>query len=341
MSRCPRVFVVLMAVATLGAAASPVAAQTPVKFALDWALQGNHSVWTMAQDRGHFAREGLNVTTDRGFGSGDTVTKVASGAYDMGFADINALVPFNAQNPNNKVIGVFIVFDQSLGAVIARKGGPIASPKDLEGKKLGAPEGEASRLLFPAFARANGVDASKIIWQNVTPQLRETMLAQRQVDAITGFVSTGVFNLKAAGIDPADLLVFRFNDYGVDILGSSLIVTQSFAERNPNLVRGFVRATIDGLRDALADPKTGMAQLKRRDALLNEALELERWELVKNVVVLTPNVRERGFSVIDPARLARAVRVVAEAYNVVDKITPADIYTDRFLPPVADLRVTR
>jgi NitT/TauT family transport system substrate-binding protein len=326
----------------LAASAMSASAQTSdVKFALDWAVQGNHAIWTLAADKGHFAREGLNVTIDRGFGSGDTVVKVASGAYDMGFADINAVVPFNAANPNTRIKAVFLVFDQSLSGVIAHKGGPIASPKDVEGRTLASPDAEASRLLFPAFARANGIDATKVSWQSVTPQLRESLLAQKRVDGITGFISTAIFNLKAAGVAPESLTVLRYNDHGVDIVGSAVIASDAFIQKNPRAVAAMVRATIAGLNDLLADPAAGMATLKRRDGLLNEQLEAERWTMVRDIAVLTPAVRANGFSNVAPDRLQRVIRNVAEAYNVVDKIKAEDVYTDAFLPPVEQRRAPR
>ncbi len=321
--------------------AMPAFAQAPqpVKFALDWALQGNHAVFSMAVDKGHYAREGLAVTMDRGFGSGDTVTKVASGAYDIGYADLNTVIPFNANPANaNKITGVLLVMDQSLAAVILRKGA-VANPKGLEGKKLAAPEADAGRMLFPAFARAQGIDGGKIVWQTVTPQLRETLLVQKQVDGVTGFISTSVFNIKMAGVQPSELMVYRYNEYGVDLLGSALIVSQSFAAKNPELVRKFVRASIAGIRDALADPKAGMLQLKQRDPLFSEAIELERFEMVRDLTMLTDNVKRNGLSAVTPERLAKSVATVAEAYDVAGKVNPADVYVDTFLPPAAERRL--
>ncbi len=335
-------FARLGAAALLAFAALPASAQAPVpvKFALDWALQGNHAVFSMALDKGHFTREGLAVTMDRGFGSGDTVTKVASGAYDIGYADLNTVIPFNANPANtNKITGVLLVMDQSLAAVILRKG-TVANPKGLEGKKLAAPEADAGRMLFPAFARAQGIDASKIVWQTVTPQLRETLLVQKQVDGVTGFISTSVFNIKMAGVPTSDLMVYRYNEYGVDLLGSALIVSQSFAEKNPETVRKFVRASIAGIRDALADPKAGMAQLKQRDPLFNEAIELERFEMVRDLTMLTDNVKRNGLSAVPADRLAKSVETVAQAYNLGGKVSPQDVYTDKFLPLAAGRRIT-
>ncbi|MEA2957465.1 MAG: NitT/TauT family transport system substrate-binding protein, partial [Alphaproteobacteria bacterium] len=66
--------------------ASPGYAQTPnVKLTLDFAIQGQQSPFVLAAEGGHFARAGVNVQVDRGYGSADAITKVASGAYDMAF----------------------------------------------------------------------------------------------------------------------------------------------------------------------------------------------------------------------------------------------------------------
>jgi NitT/TauT family transport system substrate-binding protein len=194
-------------------------------------------------------------------------------------------------------------------------------------------------MLFPAFARAQGIDVAKIAWQNVTPQLRETLLVQKQVDGVTGFISTSVFNIKMAGVAPSDLMVYRYNEYGVDLLGSALIVSQAWAEKNPETVRKFVRASIAGTRDALADPKAGMLQLKQRDPLFNEAIELERFEMVRDLTMLTENVKKNGLSAVTPDRLAKSVATVAEAYGVAGKVKAEDVYVDRYLPPAAERRI--
>src|SRR5262249_47040341 len=150
------------------ALALPARAETEVKFVLDWALQGNHAIWTVALEKGYFAKEGLKITMDRGFGSGDSLIKVASGAYDIGFSDANGIVKFNSDNPTKPMLNVMMVFDNLLAAVVTVKSKNIAKPADLAGKTLASPDGEASRLLFPAFARANKVDPATIKWLSVT-----------------------------------------------------------------------------------------------------------------------------------------------------------------------------
>ena len=316
--------------------AVPARAETEVKFVLDWALQGNHALWTVALEKGYFAKEGLKVTMDRGFGSGDSLIKVASGAYDIGFCDVNGIVKFNAENPSKPMVNVLMMFDNLLAAVVSLKSKNIAKPADLVGKTLASPDGEGSRLLFPAFARANKLDASSVKWISVTPQMRETLLVQGQTDAITGFTSTAIFNIKAAGIPVGDIVTMPYPEYGVPLYGNGLNVTAAYAEKNPQVIAGFVRATIAGWRDMVRDPKGSMASLKKRDPLLNDAVELERLQHVLDKALLTPAIKAKGIGTIEPERMAQAVQINAEAFQVANPPKPETIYTTKFLPPQAD-----
>lgn len=320
--------------------AGSAAAQSNVKLVLDWAIQGNHAVFSLPIEKGYFTKEGIEVKMDRGFGSGDAAAKVASGAYDIGFADINTLVPFNAQNPDKKMVAFYMVFDESLAAVMFPKALGVTSPKGLEGKTLAAPEADAGRMLFPSFAKATGVDLSKISWKTVTPQLRETMLLQKQADGITGFVSTSVLNLKSNGMAPDTLTVWRYNEFGVPLYGSALITTWAYAEKYPATLKAVAKAVNQGMKETFADPKAALATLKKFDNLMKEDLEMDRLALVRDSVMLTKAVKEKGLSEVDMVRLEKSIEVVADAYKVAPgAVKAADLYTGKFLPPLADRKV--
>ncbi|MBV8168410.1 MAG: ABC transporter substrate-binding protein [Alphaproteobacteria bacterium] len=326
----------LMALAAVVLAAGSARAETEVKFVLDWALQGNHAIWTIALEKGYFAREGLKVTMDRGFGSGDSLLKVASGAYDIGFCDVNNIVKFNAETPSKPMISVMQLFDNLLASVITLKSKNIKTPQDLVGKTLASPDGEGSRLLFPAFARANKIDAASIKWISVTPQMRETLLVQGQTDAIAGFSSTAIFNIKAAGVKPDDIVVMGYPDYGVELYGNGLNTTAAYAEKNPQVIAAFIRATIAGWRDMVRDPKAAIATLKKRDNLLNEEVEYERLQYVLDKALLTPAIKARDIGDVVPERMTKAVTTIAEAFQVANPPKPETIYTTKFLPPQSE-----
>lgn len=316
------------------------AQNTPVKFVLDWAFQGPQSIWPLAQERGCFAREGLDVTIDRGFGSGDSVAKVGSGAYDIGFADFNTVVQFDGKNPDNKVMGVFMVYDGSPTSVATLKSSGITKPQDLKGKQLADPVGDASRQLFPIFAKANGLDPASVTWLNTTPELRETMLVRHQADAIAGHMFTSLMSLRALGIKDEDLTFLLYPKWGVDLFGSALLTKAAWAEAHPKALTSFIRCTADGIKAAIADPKAAMAALKKRDALTDEAVETERLRLSVVVSILTDNVKKNGLNTVARERLERTVGQASEAFGTpTPKID--EIWSDKYLPAHEDLVIAQ
>lgn len=324
-----------------GALAAPLARpalaqRRQIRFMLDWTPLAHHAAWYLAVDRGHFAREGLNVEIQRGFGSGDVVTKIAAGAADLGFGDPGAIVKHNADNPTRAVLNVYQYFDRTLASVLTLAGRGIEKPADLKGKRLAAPVGDAGRTLFPAFARANGLAPTDVTWITVSPPLREPMLHRGEADAITAFVSGSFFILRSLGSREADIRVFRYNDHGVDIYGNGLLTTADFAARDPGVVRAFVRATIAGLRDSIADPAAGVAAIRQREPLTDATIELERFGFTMRDVVLTPAVAANGTGHVDMARAQTMVGICAEAFSVTTPPAAESFMRTDFLPPAAD-----
>jgi NitT/TauT family transport system substrate-binding protein len=191
--------------------------------------------------KGYFKDAKLDVTVDAGNGSGGTVTRVASGTYDMGFADLAALMEFHANNPDapNKPVAVMMVYNNTPAAVMALKKSGIKTPADLNGKKLGAPVFDAGRRAFPIFAKANSV--SGVQWTAMDPPLRETMLARGDVDAITGFSFTSLLNLEARGVKAEDVVVLPYPDYGVKLYGNVIIASPKLIKENPAAMKAFLR----------------------------------------------------------------------------------------------------
>ncbi|QXM25156.1 ABC transporter substrate-binding protein [Elioraea tepida] len=323
------------------AAASLPAAATDVKFSLDWAFQGPQAPFLLALERGYFRDQGLNVTMDRGFGSGDVPIKIAAGTYDVGIADINPTIRLRLENPDSTLFTPFIIYEASPLAVMTLKGQNIRRPQDLAGKILAAPETDSGRQLFPAFARAVGLDLNSVRWQTVSPQLRETMLVQGQANAITGFITSGILSLRAAGVPADDIVTFRYGDYGVDLYSTSLLMTRRWAEANPRAVTGLITAIVRGQNEARRDPAAAIAALKRRDPLINEAVERERMELGFRELTFTPHVVANGFGRIDMARLQRSIDIVREAFNIARPLAASEIYDPRFLPEAAALAVAQ
>jgi NitT/TauT family transport system substrate-binding protein len=310
--------------------------QIPVKFTLDWAYQGPQAPFLVALYKGYFAAEGLDVTIDRGYGSADAVTKIATGVYDIGFADINSMIEFNVQNPERALIAVAIVYDFAPFSIVTLRGRGIETPKDLVGRTLAAPAGDASCRLFPVFAKVVGIDPNQVNWISVEPALRERILVMGQADAISAHFFTAVLNLKAIGIPEEDIVVLLYAKHGLDLYGNAVMCSRKFAEEKPEVVRSFLRALTRAWQDTLANPEEAIAYVKQRDPLIDPKVELERLLLAINVCMLTPDVLERGFGDARPDRLERAIALVAEGFGLPLVPNIADVFTSEFLPPLSE-----
>src|SRR5260370_5326162 len=155
-----RLFGLLAAVGAAAVVASPVGAQTDVKFALDWKFEGPSAPYFVAIDKGYYKAEGLNVTVDSGPGSVAGIARVAAGTYPIGFFDINSLVKFRDQNPDKKVQAVLMMYDKPAFAIGTTAKTVIPKPTDLEGRVLGAPAADGAFAQWKAFVKENRINES-------------------------------------------------------------------------------------------------------------------------------------------------------------------------------------
>ena len=320
-------------------AAGGASAQTAVKFGLDWKFEGPAAPYFVALDKGYYKAAGLDVTIDSGQGSVQGITRVAAGAYEIGFADINSLIKFRDQNPDKPLMAVAMMYDKPPFAIVTLKKMGIARPKDLEGRILGAPAPDGAFAQWKAFVQANGIDASKVTINNVGFPVREPMLASGDVHAITGFSFSSYFNLMQRGVASDDIVVMLMSDYGLELYGNALMVNPDFAKAKPEAVKAFIAATIKGVRDTLADPAAANAALMKRNETGDAKVELARLEMSLRDNFVTPWVKANGFGGVDMARLSKSIDQIAVTYEFKSKPKAADIFTDAFLPPLADRKL--
>jgi NitT/TauT family transport system substrate-binding protein len=326
----------LAAAAALGVAHAQT---TPVKFQLDWRFEGPAALFLVPVAKGYFKDAKVDVTVDAGNGSGGTVTRVASGTYDMGFADMAALMEFHANNPDapNKPVAIMMVYNNTPASVMALKKSGIKTPADLAGKKLGAPVFDAGRRAFPIFQKANGVGT--VAWTAMDPPLRETMLVRGDVDAITGFTFTSLLNLEARGAKAEEVVVMAYPDYGVKLYGNAIIASPKILKENPAAVKAFLSAFAKGMKDVIGNPAASVETVKARDGIINSELETRRLKLAIDTVINSPDARADGFGQINPGRLSLMASQVSDAFNTKTRVNPDAVWNGGFLPAKAELNV--
>jgi NitT/TauT family transport system substrate-binding protein len=330
----------LIAAALCLAATQHAAAQVEkpnLKLTLGWLFQAPQAPYTYAAEKGYFKAEGLNVEVDRGSGSGAAIQRVISGSHEIGQADMGTIIKWNAENPDKPLTVFYSPEDGYPLAIISLKDkANVTSPKQLEGKKLGAPVFDGARQMFPAFARANQLDPAKITWITMDANLREAMLVRGEVDAISGFITSGGLGVEGLGVKKENIVVMKYDDHNLDGFGNVVFATREFTEKNPKTVAAAARAINRAFRDAVADPKAVAASLKGRDPLVNMDLENRRMVLAVKEMYITPNVKANGISNVESKKLAATIASTLEAFNVKATLKPEQVYTDKFLPPKAE-----
>ena len=328
-----------IALAAGGAFGTAMAQTTPIKFQLDWRFEGPAALFLQPAAKGYFKDAKLDVTIDAGNGSGGTVTRVASGAYDLGFADLAALMEFHANNPDapNKPVAIMMVYNNTPASVMALKKSGIKTPADLNNKKLGAPVFDAGRRAFPIFAKANNI--SGVQWTAMDPPLRETMLMRGDIDAITGFTFTSLLNLEARGAKAADVVMLPYPDYGVKLYGNVVIASPKILKENPAAVKAFLSAFTKGAKDVLANPAAAIDSVKARDGIINTELETRRLKLAIDTVINSPDARAEGFGKVNDGRLSLMASQVSDAFATKTRVDAAKVWDGSFLPPAAELNI--
>lgn len=301
-------------------------------FALDWKFEGPSAPYFLAIDKGYFAESELDVSIEAGSGSVATIPKIATGAFPVGFGDINSLIKFLDQNPGAPITAVMMIYDKPPFAIVGRKSQGVSAPKDLEGKILGAPPPDGAWAQFPAFAAANSLDVSKIAVEPVGFPTREPMLADGKVDAITGFSFSSVLNLKRLGVEADDISNILMADHGLNLYGNAILVNTEWAAENADTLTAFLGDIGQGWKAAVADPDAAIEALAARNVAIDKALEKERFEMSAAQNVMTEWVMANGMGDIDAARMEKAIAQLGETYEFKNTPDASLYFTNKYLP---------
>ncbi len=324
--------------ASIGAWSSAAHAQSArLKMVLNWRYQGPQSFFFIAQDKGYFKEAGIELAIDQGDGSGAAVGKVASGAYDVGFGDVNALIQLASQKPEQAPIAVQMLFNTPPFTIAVKKDGPIKTAKDFEGRTIGGPANDGALRLFPAFCKLAGIDINKVNITNMAPNLRENMLQRGQVDGVFGFVNTIRFSARLAKIDADKEWTFiKYSDYGMDLYSNAIIVSKKLIAERPQVVRGLLSAINRGLIDTIKDPRGSIAYVSKREPLIQAGIEYDRLIATMQDEMNHSEIASKGIGDIDEARMKKSIDILVEASKLPRTPAVSEIFNGSFLPPIAE-----
>ena len=309
----------------------------PIKLSLEFRIYGGNAPMFLAAENGIFGNLKLDVTCDGSSGSGESLTRVATGTHQFGLADASAVAEFAGRNPDAAPKIVMTVFDVFPAVIMSwKKKKPVNSLNDLKGITLGTGTADAGSKILPALLARNNIDPNSFKRSTVDVKLRETMLMKGDVDANIAFDYTALFNLVDNGVKIEDVNLLYFKDFGFNFPGNSLITSREMIEKNPELVKrmalGVARAWVAADRDR----KAAIAAVAKRDRLLRPDVEVQRISWVLDRLIKTPEVKQNGLGYIDEKRLEDGLKILADGLKFTKPIAVKDIYDGRFLPPAAD-----
>lgn len=300
-----------------------------VVFALNWFPVGDHAAYWVALEKGYYREKGLEVELQNSKGSGDSIAKVDTGRADIGLADAAVVIPAVGRGAKVKVVGV--VFDKTPLNIWVWKDGPIKSPKDLEGKTLAAPPGDAQRQLFPAFARINGIDPGKVKWVSIEPAAKYVTLAEKRADAVADYTTGLPFVEKAMGKGKAAMIPWA--DYGFDMYSMSIIASEKTMKEKPRLLRDFLEASYRGWRDVMENPRIALEVFKKRVPEIDLSI-IEPNMLMGLQLMKTERYAKNGIGWIDKAKMCQSVELINANMEIPRKVGCEEVFSTDFLPRI-------
>ena len=305
------------------------AQERDVKFTLDFIPLGRHAPWYVAVAKGYYKQEGLNVTIAPARGTADSIRALDSGVAEIGFIDIPSLVAAGADNSTIRMVAVnyqlppYSVFSINPGANITR-------PQDMVGKEFSAGNASLIPRIHQAFMKQNGLDPTTLKVVNLDPASLVAALAARRIQAIGLFAMSETAIRRA--VQDGEVKHMLLADYGLDIYSNGIGVKEEFLKNNPDVVRRFVRASLRGWKDALANPEEAAQLQVQTVKALNPAVIVEELAVVRRLAVV-PDTEKNGLGWINFDKLKRSVDFVNANIDVVGRrFSAEDIYREGYLP---------
>jgi len=300
------------------------AATEKVTFQLDWIPFGRHAPYYTALDKGFYSRHGLDVTVKQGTGSVPGLRALATGQVNFLFGDIGSMIAVRSRD-DVRAKALACMYQKTPNTIFFIKGSGISKPKDLEGRKLAYSPGD--RVMFPAFALANGVDETKISWLSADPNSKNTMLLTGNADSMMTYLFTKPVLQKAA--KPGQVIDgFVFSDWGVDFYSNGLLALEDYVKQKPEVTRNFVQATMEGVAYALAHPEESVSILKKHQPQLNEETALKEIAILQE---LTTTKAGQKLGTMTSEKMQQTIALTVKYLDLKNAVGVDQVFTNEFL----------
>jgi len=328
-------FAALMALAApddVLAQSRPTAQASPTKitFVLDFISLGRHAPWYVAQAKGFFREENLDVEILPSKGTADAIRGVVAGLAPMGLIDVPSLIAAGRAGADVRIVAV--AYQQAPYCVYSlNPGANVTRPAQLEHLRFGSSSASFLPHIWRAIMRMNNLDAATLQVVNVDASARVPMLAAGRVDAVDQFLMSEPAIRRAA--PDKDVVCLFAPDLGLDIYSNSIGVNRRFLQTSPQAVRGFVRAALKGWQYTLAHRDEAADIMTRAVPALDRAIVREEIDLLERIAV-TDDVRQNGLGTIRPDKMQATFDFMNRNVDIAGEPLSMDaVYVPGFLPP--------
>ena len=311
--------------AAMAFAAFPAAAQQKLDFILNWVPGGDHAPYYYAKKLGWYAKEGIDLNLEPGKGSALAVQKVGAGANPIGLADMGNVLLGKAKGADT--VGVFNVYANSPQGLYWLKSSGIKGIKDFPGKKIGNPAADGARPMWPALAKANGVDPKSVTWVNIDANAKLSALKSKAIDITTSFYNIHHVFQKELG---DDMGFVAWRDVGLNPYGNSVIVNEEWLKKNKPLVDKFVKVTQRAFAACVKEPKPCVDALVEANGALTVENEMQNWALVE-VLMSDKFSKSVALGIHDDARMKADYELVRDYVGLDKQFDVKTVYTNEFL----------
>ena len=306
-------------------ASTAVHAQEKVDFILNWVPGGDHVPYYYAQKMGWYKKEGIDLSIEPGKGSALATQKVGAGANQIGLADMAGVLV--AKGKGADTVAVYNVYANSPQGMYWIKSSGITGIKDLVGKKIGNPAADGARVMWPALAKANGIDPKSVTWVNIDANAKLAALKSKAIDATTSFYNIHHIFQRELG---DDLGFLAWRDAGLNPYGNSIIVNAKYLKENKATVGKFVSVTQRAFAACVKDPKPCVQAMIDANGALKFDNELQNWHLVE-VLMSDKYSREVALGIHDDKRMADDYALVKQYIGLDKEFDVKSVYTNEFL----------